>query len=154
MSADPSVRVASSDDVDELTRLAERAADGVRDSRGGAPYLLREGHRPTPIAAWLEAHDSRVLIGELDQVPVGYLVVVIMSLPDESIGGLVREFYVEPEARELGVGEALMNGAISWCRSRGCTGIDAIALPGDRATKNFFETFGLVARAIVVHRAL
>ena len=25
---------------------------------------------------------------------------------------------------------------------------------GDRATKNFFETFGLVARGIVVHRPL
>jgi hypothetical protein len=29
-----------------------------------------------------------------------------------------------------------------------------MALPGNRATKNFFETFGRTARAIVVHRTL
>jgi hypothetical protein len=33
-------------------------------------------------------------------------------------------------------------------------GIDAVALPGMRETKNFFEAAGLVARAIVVHKAL
>jgi hypothetical protein len=27
-------------------------------------------------------------------------------------------------------------------------------MPGDRNTKNFFESFGLVARAITVHRDL
>ena len=32
--------------------------------------------------------------------------------------------------------------------------IDALALPGNRAAKNFFERFGLTARAIVVHRSL
>ena len=36
----------------------------------------------------------------------------------------------------------------------GAIGVDALALPGDRATKNFFETFGLKARAIVVHLSL
>jgi GNAT superfamily N-acetyltransferase len=154
VSADPGVRVAGQDDLGELARLAERGADGVRDSRGGAAYLLREGHRTTPIAESLEAHDTLVLLGGLDEVPVGYLVAVLVPLPDGSVGGLVREFYVEPEARELGVGEALMDVAIAWCRRHACTGIDAIALPGDRGTKNFFETFGLVARAIVVNRTL
>jgi hypothetical protein len=32
--------------------------------------------------------------------------------------------------------------------------VDSLALPGDRHTKNFFEAFGLVARAIVVHKTL
>lgn len=36
----------------------------------------------------------------------------------------------------------------------GCLGIDALALPGNRETKNFFEASGLTARAIVVHRSL
>jgi hypothetical protein len=47
-----------------------------------------------------------------------------------------------------------MNGIVEWCTARGCVGVDGLALPGNRATKNFFETFGLVARAIVVHRRL
>jgi hypothetical protein len=39
-------------------------------------------------------------------------------------------------------------------RGGGCVGIDALALPGNRQTKNFFESFGFTARAIVVHRRL
>ena len=38
--------------------------------------------------------------------------------------------------------------------TQGCFGVDSLALPGDRHTKNFFESFGLVARAIIVHRSL
>ncbi|NIR35956.1 MAG: hypothetical protein GWN79_05560 [Actinobacteria bacterium] len=47
-----------------------------------------------------------------------------------------------------------MEAVLDWARTRGCEGIDSLALPGDRHTKNFFETFGLVARALRVHRAL
>jgi hypothetical protein len=47
-----------------------------------------------------------------------------------------------------------MDHVVAWCRAAGCFGIDSLALPGDRSTKNFFESFGLVARAIVVHRSL
>jgi hypothetical protein len=43
---------------------------------------------------------------------------------------------------------------VAHASDAGAIGIDALALPGDRATKNFFETFGLKARAIVVHRSL
>jgi hypothetical protein len=32
--------------------------------------------------------------------------------------------------------------------------VDALVLPGHREGKNFFERFGLTARAIVVHREL
>ena len=42
---------------------------------------------------------------------------------------------------------------IAWAHEAGAVGIDALALPGDRATKNFFETAGLTARAILVHRS-
>ncbi|MEZ5207350.1 MAG: hypothetical protein R2690_10330 [Acidimicrobiales bacterium] len=34
----------------------------------------------------------------------------------------------------------------------GAVTVSTPSLPGDRSTKNFFESFGLVARAIVVHR--
>ena len=46
-----------------------------------------------------------------------------------------------------------MQALVDWCGARGCFGVDSLALPGDRHTKNFFESFGLVARAIVVHRS-
>jgi hypothetical protein len=43
---------------------------------------------------------------------------------------------------------------VAWCREQACVGIDALALPGNRATKNFFEMLGFTARALVVHKVL
>lgn len=44
--------------------------------------------------------------------------------------------------------------ALDWFVGAGCTGVDALALPGARATKNFFEENGFTARLLVVHRRL
>ena len=52
------------------------------------------------------------------------------------------------------MGEAMLDLCLEWATSGGCIGLDSLALPGDRQTKNFFESFGLVARAIIVHRRL
>src|SRR3546814_10879751 len=65
---------------------------------------------------------------------------------------VVDDLYTEPGCREVGIGELVMQALVDWCRERGCFGVDSLALPGDRHTKNFFESFGLVARAIVVHK--
>ncbi len=61
---------------------------------------------------------------------------------------------MEPDAREVGVGEAVLARALEWATARGCIGVDAWALPGERATKNFFEAAGFTARLLVVHRSL
>ena len=43
---------------------------------------------------------------------------------------------------------------LEWCRDQGCRGVDALALPGMRATKNFFEESGFSARLIVMHHRM
>ena len=75
-------------------------------------------------------------------------------LADGTALGAIVDLYVEAEVREVGIGEALMGAVVAWCDERGCIGIDGWALPGDRETKNFFETFGFTARGIVVHHRL
>ena len=90
-------------------------------------------------------------MAELSGVPAGFALLRTEPAGDGLVGAIV-ELFVSPWARELGVGEHLMAATVSWARDRGCEGIDAVALPGDRATKNFFESHGLVARAILVHR--
>ena len=80
-----------------------------------------------------------------------------MSVEDlETAGrlGRVRGLFVLPDARGVGVGEVMMDQVVRWCREQGCSGIDGYALPGNRATKNFFETFGFTARLLTVHRRL
>jgi GNAT superfamily N-acetyltransferase len=68
--------------------------------------------------------------------------------------GSIEEIYVKPYARRLGVGRAIAVSLLEWCRARGCTGVDAKALPGSRAVKSFFESEGFTARLLVMHRTL
>jgi GNAT superfamily N-acetyltransferase len=95
-----------------------------------------------------------VVVGEYDDVVVGYAALHVERLPDGSDLAVIDDIYVEPDAREVGVGDVVMRAVLDWCRARHCRGVDAVALPGNRAIKNFFERFGLTARAIVVHRPL
>lgn len=144
----------------DLDRLAAMAADAVAEQvggRGGALWSLREA-RPVPARASLAADlvdpGSLLLCGTIDDSVVGYAVAKLEPLRDGSCLGVITDVYVEPEARAVGVGEMLIDRVVQWCDEHGCVGIDALALPGNRDTKNFFETFGFTARAIVVHRKL
>lgn len=150
-------RAATHHDLSVVTSLAERAESEKVEQKGGAVWSRRERLAHTDaavLAETLEATEGRVAVGMLDQSVVGYGVVRAERLADGGLLGVVHDLYVEPAARGLGVGEALMNHLMDWCRSAGCFGVDSVALPGDRETKNFFESFGLVARAIIVHRSL
>jgi GNAT superfamily N-acetyltransferase len=150
------VREGTADDLDALVAMATAAVDEQRDGRGGALWSRREArrHPVTTLSAAMGDPDQLVLVGCLDSVPAGYGVVRRDTLDDGASLAVVDDIYVDPAARGVGLGEALMNAMVDWARQRGCVGIDALALPGNRATKNFFETFGLTARAIVVHRDL
>ena len=64
----------------------------------------------------------------------------------------LEDLYVEPEAREVGIGAALLDVLVQWALNAGCVGVDSVVLPGNRAAKNFFEAHGLIARSITVHR--
>ncbi len=150
-------RLADSADVPRLAELAGLAVDELRGGRGGEVWA-RTGARRSPyderLGADVTSDHHRVVAGTFDAVVVGYGVAHVEELADGSRLGVVTDLYVEPGARGVGIGEAMMDALVGWCTEQGCTGVDSLALPGDRATKNFFESFGLVARAIVVHRAL
>ena len=66
----------------------------------------------------------------------------------------IGHVFVEPEAREMGIGDALVRHTLDWIRARSGTWIEASALPGDRSMKNLFERHGLVAQTITVGKSL
>ncbi len=138
----------------EAHRLGHRAIEG---ERGGALDIALRG-RPEPIEASfaeaLDDPDTTVRIGEVDSVSAGYLSLTLQTLRSNEVIAAVTDLWVHPNARGVGVGARLMRSASSLAEANGCIGIDARALPGDRITKNFFESFGLVARTIEVHKAL
>ncbi len=151
------VRPAHVDDLPRLTTLAREVIAELAGQKGGIVWR-RHAARPEPVedglTADLDDPDTLVLAGTIDETVVGYAVTTIEDVAGEGRLAVVRDLYVEPGARGVGVGAATMDAVLTWAGERGCIGVDALALPGSRATKNFFEGFGLVARAIVVHRSL
>jgi GNAT superfamily N-acetyltransferase len=148
-------RPATEDDLPALAVLARAALDELAPMRGGEVFVAREA-RPSPVEESLAADvadpDVLVLAGTIDEiVVVGYAIGRTEPLRDGSTLGRITDLFVEPGARAVGVGEALMDALLPWFRDRGCRGVDATALPGNRETKNFFEMSGFTARLLVMH---
>ena len=94
-----------------------------------------------------------LVVGEFHQAVVGLGAAV--TLPSHSgLSGRIECCYVEAEARGVGVGSALMESMVAWCSERGCTDIDALALPGDRSSKQRLEAAGFTARLLTLNRRL
>jgi mutator protein MutT len=92
--------------------------------------------------------------GCIDGVITGVAAAHLRHLGDGTPYASIDMLYVEPLARAIGVGEALLEHIVAWSLAHGCEGLDAPALPGMRESKNFFEGAGLVARLLVMHRRL
>lgn len=152
-------RIATAADGPVVVELARRGIAELSANRGGDIWRRREAHAE-PFDVDLTARcahpgaDDRAVVGTIDDTVVGYGLARLEDLHDGDRLAVVSDLYVEPEARGVGVGEAIMDLLVAWATEAGAIGIDALALPGDRHTKNFFETFGLTARAILVHRDL
>ncbi len=152
-----SSRPASAEDIPRVVGLAELMRAELAAMRGGALWLAREAW-PEPLeesyGALLARDDALVLLGTLDDVVVGFAAVVVERLRSGARLGVITDLFVEPEAREVSVGEVLVDALVAHCAAHGCVGVDATALPGHRAAKNFFETHGFTARALRMHRRL
>ncbi len=152
-----SARPATADDLPALETLATEAIEELTPHRGGDVWR-RQLARPVPpgdsLRADLDDPDAFVVAGTLDDAIIGYGVLRVEHLRDGSRLGVISDLFTLEGARGVSVGEEVMGALIAWADEQGCFGVDSVALPGDRHTKNFFESFGLVARAIVVHRSL
>jgi GNAT superfamily N-acetyltransferase len=152
-------RPATVADLARLSELARVAGDELRPTRGGEIFLAREAASqadgPDLAVVGPSAEPPRqVWAGTIDDVVIGYAAAHVEKLADGAAHGVIDAFFVEEGARGVGVGEAMMNLALQWLRDCGCTGVDAVALPGHRATKNFFEETGFTARLLVMYHRL
>lgn len=150
--------MATSADLRALIHAADLARHEKLQQRGGPLWSIVEApdsSRASYPQSLLDDGESLLAVGTIDDVVTGFASATLLHPNDQgpAIADL-QAIFVEPEARGVGVGEALMSVVLEWATANRCRGIDSIALPGDRATKNFFESFGLVARAIKVHKAL
>jgi GNAT superfamily N-acetyltransferase len=148
-------RPATAADLDTLASLWDLAVRELEGARGGLLLAgsLNRDDLPAYLKNALEDPDRLLVVGLIDDVPVGIGSVICDRSRSETVGDL-ELIFVEPPARQVGVAEAMVDVALSWCSARGCVGVDAPALPGNRPAKAFFEDHGFLARLLVMHRPL
>jgi GNAT superfamily N-acetyltransferase len=146
-------RPAEHADLTQAAQLLATALDGARTMRGGAALL---GSR-TPqelMARWTSrGSEAALYVGEFHRAVVGLAAATTFTrtgATDRS--GRIECCFVEADARGVGVGSALMDAMVGWCGARGCRDIDALALPGDRSSKQRLEAAGFVARLLTLNR--
>ena len=145
-------RLAQTDDRAACARLLDEVRDGARAMRGGAALLGPETTE-TLIERW-NGPRTGLFVGEYEGAVVGLLAVSLNERVAGRVRGLIECCYVEPDARGVGVGSSLMEAAVAWGQDQGCTDLDALALPGDRQTKQRFEAAGFTARLLTLSRRL
>lgn len=148
MSVDVVVRAAAASDVRSCSDIDAAARRDLVDQRGGEAWLAE--HPPLSDGAdWL-AHS---FVAVIDDVVVGFLV---GTIDDTARGRVFRidRVYVVAEAREVGCGDELVAMAMERASHESCRFLEAVALPGDRDTKNLYERAGVTARSITVSKRL
>jgi ribosomal protein S18 acetylase RimI-like enzyme len=108
------------------------------------------------ISALVDDTEWSTYVAALDGVVVGFLFARDEDLLPQAEGARVaslRYLYTDPDAREIGIGEAMMDHFLDEARQRGIEMFDAHVSPGHRLAKNFFEASGFKARSIVMHRS-
>jgi GNAT superfamily N-acetyltransferase len=155
-----SARVAVHGDSDRCGELCRQALEGLQPVRGGALFTRGETGlvaeallSPGGLDRLMADTRRRVLVGTVDEAVVGLAAGRIDAVGETSLG-IIDGCYVEPGARGVGVGRALLDDLVAWFTSSGCGGVDVTALPGDRETKNFLEGSGFKARLLTLHRTL
>ena len=149
-------RPATTADLGRVVALFGQLHDELGAMRGGGLWAAREARREpveASLASQLDDPNACVLVGLIDDVVVGFGVIVIETLSTGEQLGRITELYVEEPARAVSVGEAINDGLLAFASEHDVVGVDALALPGHRAAKNFFEEQGFTARALVMHRS-
>lgn len=150
-------RAATTADLPDVAQLLADGSAAVSDERGGHVFVNREALEPPyedRLSALLGDATAAIAIGAVDDVAMGCALARVETLRDGTVLARLEHLWVEPGAREVGLGGELIDLVMKWACEVGATRLDAYALPGNREAKNFLETAGFSARLIVMHRTI
>lgn len=93
--------------------------------------------------------DERVVVAYWDDIPAGMIRFVARGQDAE-----VTCHFVQPELRDLGIGEQLLEEAAAVAKSAGCSAFYGWVSPGDRVAKLSYEAQGFRSDKIRVKKQL
>lgn len=137
--------------------MRKEAISELKNKRGGEVLMNMESFSEDSheeFSFWFNSADHRVFAGLFGDAVVAYGILEFSNTNDNQRIASIKEIFVLKDARSVGVGESVIASMINEAIEHNAVGIDSFALPGDRETKNFFETQGMVARLIQVYRPL
>jgi GNAT superfamily N-acetyltransferase len=150
------VRGIEAGDLDRCHELVAAAMAAAKNQRGGALLMAtQDGNDPAAslLTRWRADTNTEVIVGTYSDAIVGIGAGTVGAIGPRAVGR-IECFYVEPDARAVGVGGAMVEHLVAWLATRGCRDIDALALPGDRTSKQLLESSGFKARLLILHRSL
>jgi ribosomal protein S18 acetylase RimI-like enzyme len=136
-----SIRQATEEDADSVAKLESDFSSDLRaigipaDSSFSADVYLRDGFGPNPAFSGLVADTGTELIGYL-LYHLGY------EVEDAARILYVIDLYVHRGARREGVGQALMNEAVSVCRELGGSQVCWSVYTSNTPAIGFYERLG------------
>lgn len=144
--ADVIYREAVEADFPAVAALYEKLDDLLRKHTYKFPDVENVG------GLWLEmfrrtlGRFSVLYVAELDGEVVGFIVARLKRVP-EYLGGVMvgelKDMWVEPKVRRLGIGEALLRRAIEWCRQQNVHSCEAQILLGNEPIIKLVEYLGM-----------
>ena len=125
--------------TDALRKMWDEATQALSRKRGGPQLLAALGGGGAQDEALVRLIDARALWTTTEAgVIVGFAIWRRSA---------IEALYVEPDRRRHGVARAM----VVALRNLDQPPVDALALPGDRAMKSLYESFGWKARLITMH---
>ena len=145
------VRSASEEDVSAIVDLAKEARSEIAKFRGHEQLLEVWTLTEQQWATAITSNKNNVLVALSSMSIVGY---AKGDIDDKGAICLVSHVFVDPQARQLGIGAGLVGETARFAKSKGCQTLDAVALPGDRKMKNLYERIGMPARLLIASKTL
>jgi GNAT superfamily N-acetyltransferase len=132
-----SVREADPSDVDLLVQL-------MGEFYSEAGYVLASEEAGAAFTSILaDARLGRVWLGEMDDEPVGYLVMTLaFSMEFGGLRGFVDDFFVRASHRRAGLGQALLKAARESCIALGVRALVVEAGGQDHTARGLYARAG------------
>jgi ribosomal protein S18 acetylase RimI-like enzyme len=135
-------------------RRAEQADAEALDALDRATWTSLSSPAPVPNVAWTffdeKTRPEDVLVAVVDNRVVGYVKLGLATpLPSSDHVRTIIGLAVEPSARRLGVGRALLAAAVAEARARGARRLTLRVLGHNEAARRLYDSAGFSVEGVL-----